>query len=626
VLFTKNHIDSEIFQLIFQHTRDSIAITVNGIHVLVNKAYADLFKYKSEDDLMGTSIEQLVAPEYSRAVMTYSNNRFLGKDAPSCYETRGLRKDGTLFDMEIQTSTYSKNETNHTLVIIRDISEMKRNHRSLSMITQCHQIQLRAKDEGDFIASICQMVKDTGGYDDVRISFEKADIDNKEESSSTISLPLVIEDETIGTIFIYSNEKNAFNNMHDSLENLTDDISYCINSIRMKKIQRNLENQLLQAQKMEILGTLAGGIAHDFNNIMTPIMGYAEMTLAHMSNDDPLYKYNEQILAGAVRARELVKQILTFSHKENRIKEPIRISEVVLDALKLMSSIIPKTISIKKIINRSCGKILADSAQIHQIIANLCTNSFQAMEKKGGTLTVELKRTTVDEKLKSKHPKLIIGQYVELIIGDTGPGMDRETRNRIFEPFYTTKPVDKGTGLGLSVVHGIVKNHKGTIIVESEPDQGTKFRIFLPVFKEKSAKISKKVMSGNNSKQTILLLDDEQNFTELLKIILTDSGYEVESYISAKSAYSQFKTNPEIYSLVIADIFMPDMNGIDFIKEIKKIRDDLPSILITGNDENLTEREKRQLNIKQIIYKPIFKNDLLAAVSENILRSDYENT
>ena len=636
----------------------------------------DLFNYDSEDEIIEIDIEKLVAPDCRSQVLSFSNDRFQGKDAPAFYETKGLKKNGTIFDIEIKASTYINNGIIHTLVIIRDITEIKQvekklkiNNRTFTMITKCHQILLRTYNEQDFLNNICRMIIETGEYEYVWISYRQdktktlfsvANYSNREINDniecmsiaskciwdesiivhnniltssldeidkeillgagfkSLICLPLLVENNAIGSIAIYSMSPDTFLEDKVNLNNLAEDISYGLNSIRLKEKQKNLENQLLQAQKMETIGTLAGGIAHDFNNIMTPILGYAELTLSHMSAEDPLYKYNEQILSGAIRAKELVKQILTFSHKENFKKEPVIISKIVKEALQLMGSLIPKTIVIHKHISKSCGKVMADPAQLHQIIANLCTNSFHAMENDGGELTIELKKTVMNTEMKERYPDLTLKNYAQLLISDTGTGMDNETKNRIFEPFFTTKPVNKGTGLGLSVVHGIIKNHNGSIFVQSNKGLGTTFNIFLPMLHQDEEAEYLVQKEKESEKKVILLLDDQHDITELLKLILKSSGYEVESYNTSDEALKGFNSNPQHYSLILTDFIMPHMNGMEFIKAVHRKRKNIPAIMITGHDDHLSEREKQAYNIKQVIYKPILKNNLLEAVAENI--------
>lgn len=241
-----------------------------------------------------------------------------------------------------------------------------------------------------------------------------------------------------------------------------------------------LQGHLIQLQKMETIGTLAGGIAHDFNNILTPIFGYAEMVLEELSDESPIKDDVEQINGAAVRAKYLVQQILTFSRQVDLDKKPIRLDHVVEEVLQLIKASFPSNIEIKQLLDRSCGFVLADSTQMHQIIMNLCTNAQHAMMDNGGTLTVSLEKEKVGSRQYNGSPKMLKGDYVRLSVADTGHGMDKSTVERIFEPFYTKKEVGSGTGLGLSVVHGIVDNCNGTIIVKSKPGKGSVFTIYLP--------------------------------------------------------------------------------------------------------------------------------------------------
>lgn len=241
-----------------------------------------------------------------------------------------------------------------------------------------------------------------------------------------------------------------------------------------------LQGHLIQLQKMETIGTLAGGIAHDFNNILTPILGYAEMVLEELSDESPIKDDVEQINGAAVRAKDLVQQILTFSRQVDLDKKPIRLDHVVEEVLQLIKASFPSNIEIKQLLDRSCGFVLADSTQMHQIIMNLCTNAQHAMMDNGGTLTVSLEKEKVGSRQYNGSPKMLKGDYVRLSVADTGHGMDKSTVERIFEPFYTKKEVGSGTGLGLSVVHGIVDNCNGTIIVKSKPGKGSVFTIYLP--------------------------------------------------------------------------------------------------------------------------------------------------
>ncbi len=251
---------------------------------------------------------------------------------------------------------------------------------------------------------------------------------------------------------------------------------------RSEEEKDRLEIQLRRSQKMEAIGTLAGGIAHDFNNILTPIMVYADLAILSLSLTDPLVSDLKQILKGAFRAKELVQQILTFSRQIEQERKPIRLGILVEEVIQFMRSLIPNTIEIRQRIDSSCDTIMADASQIHQVIVNLCTNSYHSMEDMGGILTIELKQVKVDAEIVEFHPHLEEKEYVRLTVSDTGIGMNDSTKERSFDPFFTTKSVDKGNGLGLSVVHGIVRSHHGDIIVNSELGEGSSFHVYLPLY------------------------------------------------------------------------------------------------------------------------------------------------
>lgn len=266
------------------------------------------------------------------------------------------------------------------------------------------------------------------------------------------------------------------------------------NEIEMRQQQERekakLEDQLIQLQKMETIGTLAGGIAHDFNNILTPILGYTEMALDELGEDDVLKSDIEQISSAATRGKNLVQQILTFSRQMDFDKKPLNLENIIMEVLKLIRATLPSNIEIRQDLNTDTGTVLADETQMHQIIMNLCTNAYHAMKDGGGVLSVCLDNEEVDSRSLKGTAKIQKGSYVKLSIRDTGHGMDKRTQERIFEPFFTKKEVGSGTGLGLSVVHGIVNNYKGSVVVNSEPGKGATFIIYLPRHKEEFEKAS----------------------------------------------------------------------------------------------------------------------------------------
>jgi len=380
--------------------------------------------------------------------------------------------------------------------------------------------------------------------------------------------------------------------------------------------RKQLEKHLLQTQKMETIGTLAGGIAHDFNNILYPIVGYTEMLLEDIPEDSPLRESLYEIFTGAMRASDLVKQILTFSRQDSYKFQFLKIQPVIKEALKLIRSTIPTTINIKQEIRDDCGIIKADPTQIHQIVMNLATNAYHAMEDNGGELKINLREITLSE-------QDVIGQDIEpgtyacLTVADTGIGMDKYTIGKAFDPFFTTKDRSKGTGMGLSVIHGIVKNAGGSINVYSEVGQGTEFHIYLPVVKSSSEQHelqTKESIQGGT--EQILLVDDETTILKMEKQMLERLGYQVVSCDNSLKALETFQATPDEFDVVITDMAMPNMPGDKLSAELIKLRPDIPILLCTGFSERLPEEKAVSIGIKGFLMKPIVRADLSKKIRE----------
>ncbi|MCP4579453.1 MAG: PAS domain S-box protein [Deltaproteobacteria bacterium] len=381
------------------------------------------------------------------------------------------------------------------------------------------------------------------------------------------------------------------------------------------QVKETLEKQLRQAQKMEAIGTLAGGIAHDFNNILSAIYGYAELAYDDMTRPEMLRQDLDEIIKGAERSKKLVGQILTFSRKSEQEKEPLQISRVVEEALKLLRASIPATIDIQQDIS-SEALLLADPTQIQQVVINLCTNAYHAMRESGGTLGVALKETEISESEEIPELKLCAGRYIQLEISDTGTGMKEEIKSKIFEPYFTTKGIGEGTGLGLAVVHGVVESHGGRINVYSEPGQGTTFHIYFPVYEGPSDEISPEEqaapLSGGN--EIIMLVDDDVKISDLVKRILVRHGYELYSFADGVQAYEEFKRHPDQYDLIITDMTMPFMTGAELSQKALKICPSLPVILCTGHSELINREKALAMGIREYCEKPLNKNQLLRIV------------
>ncbi|MEE9443724.1 MAG: response regulator, partial [candidate division Zixibacteria bacterium] len=389
-----------------------------------------------------------------------------------------------------------------------------------------------------------------------------------------------------------------------------------INFIRDITEQKRLENQLQQAQRMESLGTLAGGIAHDFNNILFPIVVYAEMALEDTPEDSPIRDNLNEILIGTKRARDLVKQILTFSRQADQELVPLKVQLVIREALKLIRSSLPSTIEIKQYISNKCGLVIANPTQIHQVAMNLITNAYHAMQETGGKLEVTLKEVDLGlEEL--KDPDMNPGPYVCLTVADTGVGMDNIVLDRIFDPYYTTKEKDKGTGLGLAVVHGIVKSYKGDIRVDSEPGKGTVFHVYLPIIKTRvETEVTEVVAPIQRGHERIMLVDDEDQIVRMEKQMLERLGYHVTTRTSSIEALAAFQNNSDKFDLIITDMTMPNMTGAQLSQKLLEIRPDIPIIICTGFSEQIDAEKAKAMGISGYVMKPVVQSELAKKIRE----------
>ena len=372
-----------------------------------------------------------------------------------------------------------------------------------------------------------------------------------------------------------------------------------------------LEARLLHAQKMESIGTLSGGIAHDFNNLLGIILGNVELAMDDVSKWHPV-KFNlNEIRTASLRARDVVKQLLSFSRKTDQNQRPENLIQIVKDALKFLRSSIPTSIEIhQNITSDTDDTILADSTQINQVMINLFTNAAHAMENTGGVITIDVENIYLDQASAADCPDLPPGSYVKLMVSDTGTGIDPEIKDRIFDPYFTTKELGKGTGIGLSVVHGIVKSHNGAISVDSKFGKGTTFSILFPVAEEAAVIKTEPADKFPTGNERILIIDDEKSMADIGRKRLERLGYQVEARTNPLEALELFRADPDQFDLVITDMTMPHITGDKLVKEILKIRPDIPTILCTGFSEKIDEEKAKEIGIRQYIEKPFDKGKL----------------
>jgi len=374
--------------------------------------------------------------------------------------------------------------------------------------------------------------------------------------------------------------------------------------------KKQLQAQLIQAQKMEAIGTLAGGIAHDFNNILGAIIGYTEIARDASPAASFVANSLNKVLEAGERAAALIKQILTFSRQTDIDRVPLEIAFIVKEAVKFLRPSLPSTIAIRQQIDTATKPILGNPTQVHQILINLCTNAFHAMEQNGGSLEISLKNCEFSRQELKHQPDVQPGSFVELAVSDSGQGIKPEILYRIFEPYFTTKGLGKGTGMGLAIVHGIVKSYGGFITCESELGKGTVFRLYFPAVERKNLTAGKTAQPVLGGKESILLIDDEHILVEMGKSMLEQLGYTVTVQTSSLAALAIFQNNPAQFDVVITDQTMPEMTGSDLAQRLLQIQPDLPIILCTGYSSIISEEQALSLGIKGFALKPLTKKDL----------------
>jgi PAS domain S-box-containing protein len=618
----------EKFHSFFDASTDAMIIADNNGSVLeVNKAAELLFGYR-HNEMMQVNLTSLM-PERYRADHLAGINRVVATGKSTyfnrVFEFNGLRKDGREFPLELNVATWLVAEKQYFSGIIRDISSRKKFEVALRDSEEKLRIIFNSTNDGILVAdaetrafmignkTICEML----GYTPEEITRLRVDDIHPPESLPEIHYQfarlLRKESDIYHEAPVMTKDGSIF--FADISTNPTEigGRKCMIGLFRDVTERKKNEEAARQSQKMEAIGTLAGGIAHDFNNILAAILGYSELARDKTDPDSEIYHDLEQVLQAGNRARALVQQILTFSRKSKSEILPLQIQPIVKEVLKLIRSTLPTTIEIRQEIDENCGPVNADATEIHQIIMNLSTNAFHAMEKSGGTLRVILKEIVLG---KGEADKLNLkpGRYARLDVQDTGTGIREDIITHIFEPYFTTKPQGKGTGLGLAVVYGILENYGGKIICSSSPGVGTLFSVFIPAQEIASANKDavKTVLPTGNEK--ILFIDDEESIARLGKKTLTSLGYSVFAMTNSLQALEKFRTSPYHFDLVITDQTMPHMPGSELAREMIKIRPDIPVIICTGYSSIMNETDANFIGIKAFLIKPVSKEELAKEV------------
>jgi PAS domain S-box-containing protein len=604
-----------------------------GNFLRINQTYCDIMGF-SEAELLGKNTLDVTSMEYHEEQLAGRARLLSGELNSFSNETKNIRKDGSPIWINLTISLVREmdDKPEYFMGIVEDISERKKIERALqeneqkyrSLVENIPQRVYLKNERLEYIAVNNNFAGDFGRHP---LEFEgKTDSDLfpenqaqqiRAQDQATLDSGKITEaQEPLSikgrprTIEIVRIPKKSEDGLGDGILGVYSDIT---DRLESEKTQKVLEDNLRQTQKMYALGTLAGGVAHDFNNILHPIIGLSTLGTRLNDKGTPNHRYFSDIQRAGKRAKELVGQILTFSRQGEQSLKPLKLQPLIRESLKMLRASLPVSIIIQTDISNTCGPINADPTQIHQVIMNLVTNAFQAMHETGGTLAVSLKQ--LDSVATGEADTG--GSCACLTISDTGVGIPSKDVEKIFEPYFSTKGVGQGTGLGLSVVMGIVKKHDGTIQLDSKPGSGTEFSLCFPI----TTKLAVKNISLNPEKtlgngENILVVDDEPEIIFFLSEALKYMGYSVRGCNSGLEALEFFKEDPDAFDLVITDMTMPLLSGLDLSKQMLKIRPGLPIILCTGYSEVINEEKATSSGIRKFLTKPIDQDGISAAIRE----------
>jgi PAS domain S-box-containing protein len=619
---------------IFDASRDGIVVEENDLVIYANKALANLYGYGSPEEMIGKHVSAFRAPDENQRLLDFARQRIAGEDAPTIYEFKGLKKDSSLFDAEVSVSSFQSDGKTFIVSTLRDVTKRKQAECDLRESDEKFQQLAASVTDVFYVTSLDlqQMHYVSPAYEKIwgrstdslyANPYEWGEAILPEERAKVISAfsRLAADKHSVSVEFRIARPDGTVRSILSRGFGVRDVAGKVIRITGIASDitdRKNLEAQLRQAQKMEAIGTLAGGIAHDFNNILAAIMGYSELAQRVISKDSRAQTHLQQVLIASTRARNLVTQILTFSRQEEPERKVLKLQPIIGETLKLLRASLPSTIEIRQSIDTTAPSVMGDATQLHQVTMNLCVNAGHAMKERGGVLGIRLACVDIDRDFASAHPELKKGPHVCLEVSDSGSGMDRATQERIFEPFFTTKAPGEGTGLGLAVVHGVIKNHEGAIVISSALGVGTTFGVYLPVFDGPPALILHESDSVPRGKgEHILFVDDEEMLVSLGKLVLEDLGYRVTSMVDSVEALAAFRSQPEHFDLVITDQTMPRLSGAELATALLEIRPALPIILVTGYSAGMTDEKARATGFRESLPKPC----PIPALGEAIRRS-----
>lgn len=656
-----------------------ITIDEGGLIRSFNPAAERMFGY-SEQEAIGQNVKILMPSPYQEHHDGYLANYLRTGQASIIgvgREVRGQRRDGEVFPLDLAVSETWRGGQREFIGICRDITTRKWNERLQATEHMVTKVLAEPSSQDSAIPQILRILCEVFGWDigvlwtydeaNKRLarssewirSIRKDDSGEPVDQRKTVSLgvglpgcvfesrqflwmsdsvaadpfpfsvetqggpvtmavgcPILIGKDCIGVLEFYGSRIQKSNlEGQTMLESVASQIGLRMKQVHIEKGRRHLEDQMRQTERLRGLGTLAGGIAHDFNNLLSPILGYAELSLQQTNQDHPVHRHIREVLIAGNRAKDLVRQIVNFSCQTPDVRKTLDLSQIIQEVLELLSSSMPPGIEIQKCLSAHACVIVADPSQMHQVVMNLLVNGIQAMQGNEGVLEIRLEEVDVHPSELSNYPGLRSGPYIRLCVKDQGIGMNPEIKNRIFDWHFTTKESGEGSGLGLAVVQNIIANHDGMIYVESATGQGSTFMVYLPKGQEflTEETLAAQPISGIGR---ILFVDDEVTLCHLGQQFLEYLGYEVDVFTGSLEALKAIQADPLQYDLALVDYHMPVMDGIEFARELFKLRTDIPVILCSGFGRETFEVEARRIGVKKFLTKPFDLSQLGESIQE----------
>ena len=601
-----------------------VIVSMEGRVTYANKVILDLMEVESVEDVLGCTPFKFVHSDYQEFIAERFNNLLKGQTNEAAI-IQVVTTRSTVKDVEISSTPFVFREQTSIIIILRDVTEELKNaasqRRLVTAIEQANE-SVMITDHNGVIEYVNPFFTAVTGYSSEEVlgnnprilKSGKHDPRFYKELWKTITHGHVWQGRFIncrkdGALFT---EMATISPVRDVTGRITHFVA--VKSDISHEVA--LEGKLRQAQKMESIGTLAGGIAHDFNNILGAILGFTDMALLRSEMDSELHDSLLHIRKGGKRAADLVQQILTFSRQSSMEKKPIKAAPLIRESLGLLRASLPSTIVIKKELQAEDVMILADATQLQQVVLNICTNAFQAMQELGGELTIRLEEVPFAEN--AHHATLPTDRLLRLSVEDTGPGMEPDVVNRIFDPFFTTKEPGKGTGMGLSVVHGILRDLGGEIRVDSTPGKGTIFTVFLPIVEPEEDGEEQQHLPLPLGTEHILVVDDEKDVLTITKMMLTHQGYEVTTAENPVKALEEIRTGRAEYDLVLTDQTMPQLTGLEFVREVHALRPELPVVICTGYSDKVNEESVKNVGAAGLMMKPVELRDLAVLIRKTL--------